>query len=121
MNGGGKITGSLAGFAVSVMDANTRSSSWPLASLLKSTTIRCSWEELDRTGLERKILGEQITAIKVADLQSMDDYFSAYAQNRTSSERGRTPRRPRQRPLTIVSVLVSGFGAFPATLSPLNL
>jgi hypothetical protein len=37
-------------------------------------------EELDRTGVELKILGEQITDIKDADLQSMNDYISAYAQ-----------------------------------------
>jgi hypothetical protein len=37
-------------------------------------------EELDRTEVELKVLGEQITDIKDADLQSMNDYISAYAQ-----------------------------------------
>lgn len=37
-------------------------------------------EELDRTGVELQVLGRQITDIKDADLVSMNDYISAYAQ-----------------------------------------
>src|SRR5262249_28731212 len=37
-------------------------------------------EDLDRTAVELQILGRQITEIKDADLKSMNDYISAYAQ-----------------------------------------
>ena len=37
-------------------------------------------EDLDRTGVELQVLGRQITEIKDADLESMNDYISAYAQ-----------------------------------------
>lgn len=37
-------------------------------------------EDLERTGVELKILGGQIAQIKDADLVSMNDYISAYAQ-----------------------------------------
>lgn len=37
-------------------------------------------EDLDQTGVELQILGRQITEIKDANLKSMNDYISAYAQ-----------------------------------------
>jgi len=37
-------------------------------------------EDLDRTGVELQLLGRQISDIKDADLGSMNDYISAYAQ-----------------------------------------
>ena len=37
-------------------------------------------EDLDRTGVELKVFGGQISDIKDADLVSMNDYISAYAQ-----------------------------------------
>ena len=37
-------------------------------------------EDLDRTGVELQLLGRQIGDIKDADLVSMNDYISAYAQ-----------------------------------------
>jgi hypothetical protein len=36
-------------------------------------------QDLDRTGVELKVLGGQISDIKDADLVSMNDYISAYA------------------------------------------
>jgi len=41
---------------------------------------RILMEDLDRTGVELKIVGGQIADIKDADLVSMNDYISAYAQ-----------------------------------------
>jgi hypothetical protein len=47
---------------------------------IEEHNYRVLMEDLDRTGVELKILGEQITDIKDANLQSMNDYISAYAQ-----------------------------------------
>src|SRR6266704_1639036 len=41
---------------------------------------RVLMEDLDRTGVELQLLGRQIGDIKDADLVSMNDYISAYAQ-----------------------------------------
>jgi len=41
---------------------------------------RVLMEDIDRTGVELQLLGRQIGDIKDADLVSMNDYISAYAQ-----------------------------------------